>query len=134
MPIDPFFGTLIASALGFGGGLLGGDDDPTQKRRSFTESPATDPRQMLAANNKNADSVLKALVERARQPTQIKSRAVSSVGRPSSIDPATLASPGLNIGQLFGERLPQAPVVPTEVNPDAPSITRRRPRSRRGDE
>lgn len=101
MPIDPFFGTLLASGLGFLGGAM--DDEQTQQhRRSFTENSKTDPRAILAQNMHDSNSIGRALSERIKKPVQLRSRATSSVGRPSSIDPALLAREGIDFGAIFG--------------------------------
>lgn len=118
MPIDPGTVALISSLLGFTGGLFGGDEDTQQKRRSFTESPVTDPRQVLSEAILNTRNMGGALAEKVRKPIQLKSRAVSSVGRPSSIDPASFATEGLNLGPMFGSPVQSGPRTGSPQDPN----------------
>lgn len=126
MAIDPFFGTLIASALGFGGALLGGSDGP-QKRNTFSSYRGTDPRAILASATAGTNELGKALAGRTSQGVKLRSTYNAPKGMsqdPAKIDPSLLEYQGMDLSKVFGNLLNQDTAVPR--NQDLPPRLRTR--------
>jgi hypothetical protein len=124
MPIPAaLIAALVSGGFDFAGGLLGDDKDSFQPRQSFSKYANTDPRALLDSAVRDTNTIGKAITERSKNPVQLRSRAVSSVGRPSSIDPALLRRPGLD----FGAEDPFGPLKQEVAVPRTRAAVRRRP-------